>query len=180
MLFLVLADRDVSRLVAENVGRHQHRIGIQAEPGQVAVLARLLLELRHPVEPAERGQTAENPAEFGMRPDHALVEDDAVLGVDAGGDIRGGDLARRMAQLRRVLRLGQRVQIDDAEDALVIVLQRDPVADRAEIIAEMKIAGRLNAGKNAVHRTSISKVASALADNTRRTWKTESLKDGAP
>ena len=68
-----------------------------------------------------------------------------MLGVDAGGDISRSHLARRMAQLVGVLRLCQRVQIDDAKDALVIVLQRDPVADRAEIIAEVQIAGRLNA-----------------------------------
>ena len=90
-----------------------------------------------------------------MGADHALVEDDAVFGVDAGSDIGSRHLARRMTQLGRILRLGQRVQIDDAEDALVIVLQRDPVADRAEIIAEMQIAGRLDAGKDAVHRTSL-------------------------
>ena len=90
-----------------------------------------------------------------MRADHALVEDDAALGVDAGGDIGGGHLAGRLAQFARVLRQGQRVQVDDAEDAVVIVLQRDPVADRAEIIAEMQIAGRLDAGKNSVHGASI-------------------------
>ena len=98
-----------------------------------------------------------------MGADHALVEDDAALRVDAGGDIGGGDLARRVAQFVRVLRQGQRVQVDDAEDALVIVLQRDPVADRAEIIAEMQIAGRLDAGKNAVHRTSLAILADAAA-----------------
>ncbi len=156
MLLLVLADRHMRRLIAEDVGGHQHRIGIEAEPGHVAVLARLFLELRHPVEPAERRQAAEQPAEFGMRADHALVEDDAAFGVDAGGDIGGGDLARRMAQFGRILRHRHRVQIDDAEDALEIVLQGDPVADRAEIIAEMQIAGRLDAGKDAVHRTSLA------------------------
>ena len=72
-------------------------------------------------------------------------------GIDAGGDIGGRHLARRSAQLVGILRQGQRVQIDDAEDALEVVLQRDPVADRAEIIAEMQIAGGLDAGKNAVH-----------------------------
>src|SRR5207248_1993833 len=108
----------------------------------------------HPVKPAERRQAAQKPSQLGMRADHALVEDDAALGVDAGGDIGGGDLARRLAQLVGVLRLGQRVQIDNAEDAVVIVLQRDPVADRAEIIAEMQIAGRLDAGKNSVHGAS--------------------------
>src|SRR5437762_8044032 len=91
-----------------------------------------------------------------MRADSALVEDDAALGIDAGGYIGGGHLARRLAQLVGVLRLGQRVQVDNAKDAVVIVLQRDPIADRAEIIAEMQIAGRLDAGKNSVHRGAVS------------------------
>ncbi len=154
MLLLILADRHMRRLVEQDVGRHQHRVGIEAEPGEVALLAGLFLELGHPVEPAERRHAAEQPAEFGMTADHALVEDDAMPRVDAGGDIGGGNLAGRMAQFERVLRHRQRMQIDDAEDAFVIVLQRHPVADRPEIIAEMQVAGRLNAGKNSVHRAS--------------------------
>ena len=43
---------------------------------------------------------------------------------------------------------GQRMQVDDAVDAVVAVLQRDEVADGAEIVAEMQIAGRLDAGKD--------------------------------
>src|SRR5262249_16439183 len=89
-----------------------------------------------------------------MRADRALVEDDAALGIDAGCDIGGCQRARRLAQLVGILQLRQRMQIDDAEDALEIVLQRDPVADRAEIVAEMQIAGRLDAGKNSVHKAS--------------------------
>src|ERR1700757_192502 len=89
-----------------------------------------------------------------MGRNHALIEDDAALGVDPGGDVRGRDLARRGAQFGGVLRLGQRMQVDDAEDALVIVLQRDPVADRTEVIAEMQVAGWLDAGEDAVHRSS--------------------------
>ena len=101
MLLLVLADRHVRRLVEQDVGRHQHRIGVEAEPGHLALLAGLFLELGHPVEPAERGQAAEQPGELGVGGDHALVEDDAALGVDAGGDIGRGHLARRGAQLER-------------------------------------------------------------------------------
>src|SRR6185312_2624606 len=89
--------------------------------------------------------------------------DDATLGIDAGGDIRRRDLARRLAQLVGILRLGQRVQIDDTEDAVVIVLQRDPVADRAEIITEMQIAGRLDAGKNSVHGASAGRMGVAVS-----------------
>ena len=48
-----------------------------------------------------------------------------------------------MDQLR-----GQRMQVDDAIDAVVVVLQRDEFADGAEIVAEMQIAGRLDAGKD--------------------------------
>ena len=112
-------------------------------PRHLALLAGLFLELCHSVKPAERGHARQYPGQLAMRGDHALVEDDAVLGVDPGGDIGGGDLAGRGAQLGRVLRHGQRVQVDDAEDALVIMLQRDPVADRAEIIADRK-STRLN------------------------------------
>ena len=61
-----------------------------------------------------------------------------------------------LAQLVGVLWQGQRVQIDDAEDAFVIVLQRDPVADRAEVIAKMQIAGRLDAGKDSVHGLAVN------------------------
>lgn len=40
-----------------------------------------------------------------------------------------------------------RVQVDDAIDAIVVFLKGDKFADRAEIIAEMQVAGRLNTGK---------------------------------
>src|SRR5260370_17206523 len=77
MLFLVLADRHMGRLVEEDVGSHQHRIAIEAETGLILLLAGLVLELGHPVEPTERGQTAEDPTELGMPADLPLVEDPA-------------------------------------------------------------------------------------------------------
>ena len=66
-----------------------------------------------------------------------LIENDAGLGIDPGGDIGRGHLAGLVAQFMRVLRLGERVQIDDAKDAFVILLQGHPIANGAEIIAEM-------------------------------------------
>jgi hypothetical protein len=41
------------------------------------------------------------------------------------------------------------MQIDDAIDAFVGVLELDPVHHGAEIVAEMQVPGRLHAGKNA-------------------------------
>ena len=43
---------------------------------------------------------------------------------------------------------GQRMQVDDAIDAVGSVLQGDEFLDGAEIVAEMQIAGRLYAGKD--------------------------------
>ena len=90
-----------------------------------------------------------------MRRYRALVEDDAAIGIDAGGDIGGGHLAGLGAQLLRILRQRQRVQIDDAEDAVIVALHRNPVADRAQIIAEVQIAGGLDAREDAVHETAV-------------------------
>ena len=82
----------------------------------------------------------------------ALVEDDVLLGVDAAGDEGRGDLARVGLQRDRVLRHRDRVQVDDAIDAVEILLQLDEFDDRAEIVAEMQIAGGLHAGENALRK----------------------------
>ena len=72
-----------------------------------------------------------------------------LLAVDAGGQEGRGDLARLGRQQLGILRLGDGVQVDHAVEALVVVLQAREVADRAEIVAEMEIAGRLHAGQDA-------------------------------
>ena len=41
------------------------------------------------------------------------------------------------------------MKINDAEKTLEFVLQRDPIFQRAEIIADVQIAGRLCAAENA-------------------------------
>ena len=115
------------------------------------MLARLFLELGHAVQPAQPRHAIENPGKLGMVGVLALVEDDVLLRVDAGGDQRGRDLAGGFAKLLRVLPLGDRMQVDHAIDAFIVVLQADPVADSAEIIAEMQVSGGLDARKDPVH-----------------------------
>src|SRR5262249_23064345 len=73
---------------------------------------------------------------------------DMRLGVDAGRDEGGGHLADRTRQLGRVLPGGDGVQVDHAIDAVVALLQLDEPLDRAEIVAEVQVAGRLHAGKD--------------------------------
>ncbi len=79
---------------------------------------------------------------FGNR---ALIEHDVHFGIDPGGDEGRRHLARRARQFGRVLPDRDGVQIDHAIDAFVAVLQLDEALDRAKIIAEMQVAGRLHA-----------------------------------
>ena len=150
VLLLVLADRHMGGAIDQNVGGHQGRIGVEPDRGVLAVLAGLLLELGHAVEPAEPRDAVEDPGELGVLGDLALVEDDVLLRIDAAGDEGGGHLADRLRQLGRVLPDRDGVQVDDAIDAVVGLLQLDELHDRAEIVAEMQVAGRLHAGKHAL------------------------------
>ncbi len=52
--------------------------------------------------------------------------------------------------VQRILRHGDGVQIDDAIEAFVALLQLDEFDDGAEIVAKMQIAGGLHAGKDAL------------------------------
>ena len=79
MLLLVVADRHVRGAIGEDVGRHQHGIGVEADGRVLAVLAGLLLELRHAVEPAEPRHAVEDPGQLGVLGHLALVEEDALL-----------------------------------------------------------------------------------------------------
>ena len=148
VLLLVLADRHVRRAIDQDVGRHQVRIGVEPDRGVLAVLAGLLLELGHAVEPAEPRHAVEHPGELGVLGDLALVEHDVLLRIDAAGDERRGHLADRLGQLVRVLPHRDGVQVDHAIDAVVAVLQLDELDDGAEVIAEVQVAGRLHPGEH--------------------------------
>ena len=79
--------------------------------------------------------------------------DDCTTMVDCFGSMpaaRNSAAVSRIfdAQLRRFLIDRDGVQIDDAEDAFVVALDLDPVLQRSQIVSNMQIAGRLNAGED--------------------------------
>ena len=80
-----------------------------------------------------------------------LVEEDRALGVDPGGEQRRRHLARVASELGGVVIDGDRVEVREEEQALAHLLHRHPVADRAQIIAEMEVARRLDPGDDSHH-----------------------------
>src|SRR5262249_8582434 len=97
----------------------------------------------------------------------ALVEDDVLAGIDAGGEVAGRHLARLLAQRLGILPDRDRVLIDDAIDAVELVLQAHPIADGAEIVAEMEVLGGLDAREDAVLRRAHGRCGPLWCGGTR-------------
>jgi hypothetical protein len=81
-----------------------------------------------------------------MRGHRGLRDYSGMLWIDAGGDEKRGNLAVLGAQLIRLLVNRDRMEIDNTEDALIVILDLDPVFEGSEIIADMEISRGLNPG----------------------------------
>src|SRR2546429_2891809 len=150
VLELVFAHRHECRFVQEHVGRLEH--GIVQEPRRHALLAlRLVLELRLTLELAQWRDGVQDPVELRVLGDVRLHEDDGPRRIDAGGEEPDRHVDRALGQGRCVVGLRDGMQVHDAEQAVVLVLQLDPVLHGAEVIADVQLAGRLDAGKDARH-----------------------------
>ncbi len=150
VLPLVLADRHLVGPVQQDVGGLQDRVGEQPDAGLFRPgPGRLVLELDHPARLAEAGQAAEHPGKLGVLGHVTLHEHDAALRVKAGGQQLGGRDPAATAQVGRLLRHRDRMQVDNAVDGIVRLLQRHPLAQGAEIVAEMeRVSGGLDAGEH--------------------------------
>ena len=82
----------------------------------------------------------------------ALAEEDAALGIQPGGDEDRRGVEDALAQHGRVVLDRDGVQVDDAVDRRVAaVLALDVLDDRADVVAEVLAAGRLDAGEDDGH-----------------------------
>ncbi len=89
------------------------------------------------------------PAQLGVLRHVALAEQDAALGVEAGGEQQRGEVVQAAPQLRGLVGHGGRVQVDDAEQRLTALLPLDVLADRPDVVAEVLGAGWLDAREDA-------------------------------
>ena len=147
VLRLVFAHGHDAGLVEQDIGGHQDGV-LQQAVADGFLLGGLRFVLRHALQPAHGRDAGEHPGQLGVRRDGRLHHDGAILGIDAGGQIERGDLGDFGAQFGGVLVGGDGVQVHDAENALVIVLNAHPVLERAEVISDVKISGGLHAGED--------------------------------
>ena len=138
MLLLVIAHGNVARLIDQDVGGLEHRVGVEPDAGPLLILSRFLLELGHAVEPTEARDAVEDPGELRVLGHGRLGENRGPPRVHARGHIGGGDLAGLAGQGPRVLRRRDGVQIHHAIKALHAVLQRDELHQSAKVVAKMQ------------------------------------------
>ena len=149
VLHLVLADRHGVAVVGQNVGRLQHRIGEQAGVGRQALGLFVLVGVRSapsrpigaPVISSQHSSLTSGTSDctnsvalFGSRP--RASRSSATSNVYC-------------RSLAGIADRGQRVQVGDEVKRLLVVLQGNVLADRAEVVAPVDRAGRLDAAENA-------------------------------
>ena len=117
VLALVVAHRHLVGVVEEDVGGHQGGVGEQAAGDELGP-ARLVLELGHALQLADRGGALHQPGQLGVLGDVALHEQRADVGVEPDGEEQLRQPQRRGPQLGRVLGHREGVQVDDAVDAV--------------------------------------------------------------
>ena len=144
MLFLVFPHRHLIGVIEKDVGGHQHRVIEQARRHIGALFEGFFLELDHPLQPVERRQAVEQPAEFTVGAHMALHEHRGALRIDATGQVEGRGAAGVLRQPGRIVGHRDRMQIDHTEKRVVAVLEVDPVADRPQPVAQMQGAGGLD------------------------------------
>src|SRR5579884_3826306 len=179
VLALVVADGHDVGLVEEDVARHQHGVGEEAGRDELLALA-LILELSHPAELAEAGDRRQQPRRLRVRGHLALQEQRAAVGVEADRVQQRGEVERAVVEVAGVVLDRDRVQVDDAEEGVARLLRRDVLAHRADVVADVLGARRLDAGEDARHapqdteRRSLHWVAMTV---TRETWSPSSWRE---
>jgi hypothetical protein len=80
-----------------------------------------------------------------------LDEHGGNLRVEADGKKYRGEVKRTFTEYARLIRDRQSMEVDDAVIDVGLVLTRDPIAQCAEVIAEVNFSCGLDAGEDARH-----------------------------
>ena len=152
VLTLIVADRHLVGVVQQDVGGLERRVGEQSGGDERRLSLRgLVLELHHPRQLAERHRALHHPRQLAVLDDVALHEDRGDVGIEADRVHHRRQAQRVVADHARRLGDGERVQVDDAVERVAVVLVVGPVPQRPQVVAEVDVAGRLDAREHAGH-----------------------------
>ncbi len=104
--------------------------------------------LRHALQPANRSDAGQHPRELGMSGNAGLHDDGGMFWIDPDGDENSGELLDLLSQLGGILVQRDRVQIDDAENAVIVILDCHPILECPQVVSDVWISGGLDSGKD--------------------------------
>ena len=150
MLLLIVTHRNDVRIIQQNVGSHQHRIGEQTSRCRLFILA-FILELGHSGQLAGIGLAGQHPSQFCVTRNIRLHENDGFLWIDSYRQIQGSHIQNMLPQGFRILRHGDGMLVHDTVNAFMIILQLYELLQCTQIISQVNVSCRLYAGKNSFH-----------------------------
>jgi hypothetical protein len=152
MLKLIFANGDEMGLVEQYVRSLENWIVQKADINIIAMLFRLVLELRHPFQLSNGGNAIENPGQFRVFRDMGLYKEGTSIRIQPTTDVDNGRLHDSRLHHMGIEVDGNGVVIDDTVDTIIVIDQRDPVLDSPEIVTDMDFPRWLNAAENPLHR----------------------------
>jgi hypothetical protein len=150
VLLLIFSDRDDVGVVKENVGGHEHRISTEAEVGRDTLGSLVLVAVR-PLQQPHRGERTDEPREFTHFGYVTLPPENGFRRIKTARQPVESDALGEGAALLRVGNHRHRMIIGNKVVSVATGLELNGGAHRAEIVADMKGAGRRDAGEDAGH-----------------------------
>ena len=136
VLFLVFTNRNLVSLVQQDIGRHQYRVVKQTGVDVFRIARRFIFELGHTAQFAEIGVAVQRPTQLCVLRYVGLNEDGALFRVNTAGQIQRQGVERRFTQRLRVLTNGDGVLVNDAIDAVVVILHVNPLTQRTHVVTD--------------------------------------------
>ncbi len=149
---LILAHGHIGRAIDENVRALQQRVAEKAVGREVAILELLLLvlEARYAFQPAQWGHHGQEQMQLRVLGNVRLDEQGRHARVQTGRQPVDQHILDVLLQTRGiVITRRQHVPVGHEEEALVLVLELDPVAQCPVVVAEVETAGRPHAREHA-------------------------------
>src|SRR5918998_1393581 len=156
VLRLVGAHRHLVGIEREDVGGHEHGVAVQPRVHAVIGVAtgrdvgrdRGLVRMGTVQQPL-RGDVGQERGHAGDRRDPALAIDVDVRAVEAAGEHRGDEPSRALSQRRRIGPAVEGVEVGDEDVHLAGRIGRElgERPDRAGVVAEVELPGRLDPGQ---------------------------------